>query len=151
MFNFLKWIAYVLYMFAALIESLSRTRKLKWVALAMAIGMGVFIRLALTAAPVAVAVAVAGCSDGCESNETRCSGTLVEVCNADQNWELIVDCKEVDDGSWSCCEVQLEDIAHGCLPLAECEVQLAKIQSMIDSNDPLLGRNPWMVKKPTNE
>lgn len=42
---------------------------------------------------------VVGCDDGCSKGETRCSGDVVQVCNSNQEWEDIDNCKYVGEGT----------------------------------------------------
>lgn len=73
----------------------------------------------LLAAIVVIVVALASmsCHDGCDPEETRCSGTRVEICNAEEDWELVMDCDSVEpvEMDWQCCfEAEFEE--HGCVP-----------------------------------
>ncbi len=64
-----------------------------------------------------VAIAVLGCHDGCAPGKTKCSGNRVEICNADEDWELLLNCSNVEpsDMGWQCCfEGEYGD--HGCVP-----------------------------------
>lgn len=74
-----------------------------------------------------LAVSISGCHDGCESDATRCNGDRVEVCNTETDWELEVDCLEIEDFGldleWTCC-VDPEDGMHSCLPVDECEAAI---------------------------
>jgi len=66
---------------------------------------------------IIVALGLLGCHDGCEPEETRCFGTCVEICNADGDWETVIDCDMVEpaDMDWQCCfDAEFEE--HGCVP-----------------------------------
>lgn len=73
---------------------------------------------------VAVVLLTLGCHDGCETDETRCNGTRVEVCNTETDWELSADCADIEDFGlgleWTCC-IDPEDGMHACLPADECD------------------------------
>jgi hypothetical protein len=49
---------------------------------------------------------IIGCPDDepCEPLATQCNGEDVEICNADERWELIVDCKEFGP-LWVCIDI----------------------------------------------
>jgi hypothetical protein len=70
-----------------------------------------------------IALFTYGCHDGCEPEATRCNGDVVEICNADEDWEKEADCSEIDDFGldldWTCC-VDPADGLHSCLPADEC-------------------------------
>ena len=70
------------------------------------------------------ALAMVSCHDECDPEETRCKGDKVQTCNAKEDWELSVDCSEIDDFGlgleWQCC-VDPKDGLHSCLPSDECE------------------------------
>lgn len=57
--------------------------------------------------------------DGCVPEATRCNNNMVEVCNTQKNWELEMDCAEIEDFdpnlNWKCCLDPLEGF-HLCLP-----------------------------------
>jgi hypothetical protein len=65
-----------------------------------------------------------GCKDGCATEETRCDGSTVQVCNSSQNWEVEMDCAAIEPAAleWTCC-VDPEDGVHSCLPADECGVE----------------------------
>ena len=49
---------------------------------------------------------VTSCSDQCETETTRCAGNAVEICNADGDWDVVMECDDVwsiDGASWQCC------------------------------------------------
>lgn len=64
-----------------------------------------------------------GCDDGCIEETTRCNGKRVEICNTDNNWELEVNCSDIEDFGkgieWTCCE-DPKDGLYACLPVDEC-------------------------------
>jgi len=66
---------------------------------------------------------LAGCSDGCKTGDTKCSGDAVYICNSSDNWELSADCGDIEDFGlgidWTCC-VDPEDGLYSCLPADEC-------------------------------
>jgi hypothetical protein len=77
------------------------------VALAM---IGLFITLFL----------LAHCEDeGCTTGEIECDGATLVICNADGDWDLIVDCRTIEPGAWTCCEV---DAGADC-----CEADIAEV------------------------
>ncbi len=46
------------------------------------------------------------CGEGCEAEVTRCAGNSVEICNADGDWDEVMDCSDVwsaDGADWKCC------------------------------------------------
>jgi len=70
----------------------------------------------------AIALAGVKCHDGCDVNSTKCDDGAVYVCNADQNWELSIDCQELSgsDIKFECC---LDDDGdYSCLPKTQCEL-----------------------------
>jgi len=78
--------------------------------------------------PVLIAIAFLylvyspGCDDpdGCEFNEIRCNGSVLEICDRRENWNAWGDCEDIvnvdgSDEPWVCCEQELL-----CLPESEC-------------------------------
>ena len=55
----------------------------------------------LLAICLALPLVASKCNDGCSPEEMRCHRDRVEICNAGQNWEIVVDCVELEeeDGS----------------------------------------------------
>ena len=48
---------------------------------------------------------LANCEDdNCKPKETECDGPVLVICNADHQWENIVDCRTIEPGTWACCE-----------------------------------------------
>lgn len=46
------------------------------------------------------------CGDQCETEVTRCSENAVEICNADGDWDVVMECDDVwsaDGAEWQCC------------------------------------------------
>ena len=41
-------------------------------------------------------------NDGCQPEELRCDRDQVQICNAGQRWELVVDCSELEPGEHTC-------------------------------------------------
>lgn len=65
-----------------------------------------------------------GCHDGCEPEDTRCAGTLVQVCASDGDWQRVEDCAAVGGGPFTCCESALvwdDAETAGCLPAGTCD------------------------------
>jgi len=56
-------------------------------------------------------------TDGCEPEDARCIGSVLEICNADQNWETVVNCLDFEPGEWACC---VRDGEIGCNLVEEC-------------------------------
>lgn len=67
---------------------------------------------------IASFMAVLGCDDGCNVEETRCSGNVAQVCNSSQNWEVMDDCDDVGEGTPFdfTCEFDDELNQHVCVP-----------------------------------
>ena len=62
-------------------------------------------------------------SDGCEVEDTRCDGEVVEICASDNVWEMVVDCEAVSGDSqnqYVCCVDPLDGM-HSCLLADECD------------------------------
>jgi hypothetical protein len=61
------------------------------------------------------------CHDGCKKEETKCDGTKVMICNASEDWELVMDCGEIEpvEMDWTCCYMDVID-EYACLPVEEC-------------------------------
>ena len=76
---------------------------------------------------VAFTVTLAACGPlpVCTPADTRCTGTLIEVCSADGLWDVAEDCASVtsDDAPiWMCCPVPADELGpagHACLPAAD--------------------------------
>jgi hypothetical protein len=72
-----------------------------------------------------VAPDLASCAPECTATQARCNGTRVEVCDADGEWQQVMDCAAVtgpDDVGWDCClapESEGEPLP-ACLPSTEC-------------------------------
>lgn len=68
----------------------------------------------------------AGCHDGCEPEEMKCSGEKVMICNAETDWIVHDNCANVEDFGegydWTCCEDQ-EDGIPACLPVEVCDAE----------------------------
>lgn len=66
-----------------------------------------------------LALCACGPEEKCAFNETRCSGSEVQVCETDEHWATFMDCEEVSafsGGQWAC--MPLEDgSGHTCLPV----------------------------------
>jgi hypothetical protein len=65
------------------------------------------------------------CVPVCDTKETRCNGSLVEVCDSNGQWQQVMNCAEViggDGAAWSCCPAREGDagLVHACLPADEC-------------------------------
>ena len=54
-----------------------------------------------------VVVVLAGCHDGCDPEDTRCSGSMVQECASDGDWYEVEDCAVVGGGPFECCETAL--------------------------------------------
>lgn len=64
---------------------------------------------------VVAAFAILGCPAAvCEQLETRCASDVAQVCNADGQWQVVMDCGQVEPGAWSCGEDP--DEGHTCNP-----------------------------------
>ena len=50
--------------------------------------------------------------DGCQPESTRCDGTTIEICNADNDWETVVDCQT--EGIVCCTEPDGTTCAEEC-------------------------------------
>jgi len=66
-----------------------------------------------------------GCdSDECNPEETRCNGSIVEICNYEENWEYAINCDKIEDFDagidWMCC-IDPYDGVNSCLPSDECK------------------------------
>lgn len=67
-------------------------------------------------------IGMIGCEDdGCTQEDTRCEKNVLQVCNADNNWDAWMDCGELEneDGTmdWVCCEL---DEGAECVRQNEC-------------------------------
>lgn len=84
---------------------------------------GLFSLLAIIAFAIAGVVilwVIVSCSDGCTPETTRCNGTRVEICDQEDDWDLVMDCSEIEPGDWVCCEDGYYDDAHGCVLEGDC-------------------------------
>jgi len=56
-----------------------------------------------------VALILLACDhDDCKTNDLRCSGQVVEICDGDRDWSEVMDCSEIYDPlerTWECCEL----------------------------------------------
>jgi len=63
------------------------------------------------------------CNDGCEPEQMRCHRERVEICNAGKNWEVVVDCLELEEadgsGEFTCIEPPPD--TDGPAPEPTCE------------------------------
>jgi len=58
--------------------------------------------------------------DGCEHLDTRCVGDKAELCNADGDWELSMDCGNDED--FECCfSTAYGEPEHYCFLEEECD------------------------------
>ena len=63
---------------------------------------------------------VACADDDCKVEETRCAGSVAQVCSSEKRWVDVVNCDDVakeNDGAWSCQWVA--NAGHACLPTKE--------------------------------
>ena len=70
-----------------------------------------------------------GCTpdeDGCAPKSTRCNGQVVELCDGEKRWTLLINCNELtsqigDGGAWACkpLERPTEFGGHTCLPAGD--------------------------------
>jgi hypothetical protein len=70
------------------------------------------------------AVTLFGCHDGCDVDDTRCAGSVVQECASDKDWYNVEDCEAVGGGDFECCEVALVwDGAEtaGCVLVGTCD------------------------------
>jgi len=59
---------------------------------------------------------LANCEDdSCKPEKIECDGSVLVICNADNQWETIDDCRTIEPGTWVCCE---SDAGADC-----CEVE----------------------------
>lgn len=75
---------------------------------------------------LAMVIPVCACDNVCSTGETKCHGTVADVCDADGQWQRVMDCASVigvDGESWACCAEYLGDseVVHTCLPIDECK------------------------------
>ena len=60
----------------------------------------------------------------CPTYETRCRRNVVEICDASETWQVVMDCDTVEgEGTpWQCCPVDEPGlgIIHSCLPQGSC-------------------------------
>lgn len=69
-----------------------------------------------------VCALLCGCSTVCKIDETRCNGNHAEVCDANGQWQIIMNCDEVVGGEdpWVCCAASTDaGPIHACLPSCE--------------------------------
>lgn len=61
-----------------------------------------------------------GCHDGCVPEETRCDGDRVQICDHDEDWDLVLNCERLEpyDGEVCCWDAYAE--THSCLLPEEC-------------------------------
>ena len=78
----------------------------------------------LAAISLTATLAACGPMHVCAPTQTRCLGSLVEICNGDGHWQTAEDCAAVSgDGApvWLCCPVPADELGpagHACLPAA---------------------------------
>ena len=96
---------------------------------------------ALSVSCFVLGASFSGCGDdGCEVQSTRCDGERIEICNADKEWEFVMDCSGIEPGNWLCAIP--EDTGD-----AEC-VQVESLPEPIPEpnglmpDDPIYD-NPW--------
>jgi len=47
---------------------------------------------------------------------TRCNDNTVEICDAQQRWQVVMSCDAVNDGGWVCSSVEVGDeVGHACV------------------------------------
>jgi hypothetical protein len=95
------------------------------VAYRVALAFPIVMAVAVGGAILVTTLLLPGCHDGCEPEDDRCAGAMVQVCASDGDWQRVADCAEVEPGAWECCEdVALwgGGVAAACVPAGECEV-----------------------------
>ena len=63
------------------------------------------------------------CIPICKTAQTRCDGSIVQICNANGKWEPVMDCNRVQsrdkpEVKWECC--QGSGTRSSCLPKGSC-------------------------------
>lgn len=61
---------------------------------------------------IVMLVSSGGCATPCRAGTSRCLGTVVQVCGADESWHDAIECS-VPDGPWICVEVPADEYGDG--------------------------------------
>jgi hypothetical protein len=83
-------------------------------------GLAVMTFLAAMVVVAWWALGTCGCHDGCDPEATRCHKNRVEICDHDNDWDLVLDCDRVEPGDWECCPDGYYADAHGCVLVGDC-------------------------------
>lgn len=69
----------------------------------------------------AVALLTMACEE-CDPSDTRCRGDIADICSSNGQWELMMDCAEVEGGGtpWTCC-YDPETGDDNCMPAEACD------------------------------
>lgn len=81
-------------------------------------GMGILILVLATAACRTLAV-----RDECPMGETRCDGEVAQICDANGQWQTLLDCNRVSElnrAAFACAPIVVEDDEVGRLPGHTC-------------------------------
>jgi hypothetical protein len=65
-----------------------------------------------------------GCHDGCDPEDTRCRGAVVQECASDGDWYTVENCATTGPDAWQCCETALiweSAETAGCVPVGDCD------------------------------
>lgn len=84
--------------------------------------LGVTVGAAFLALLFLWLVSLAGCGPACTAAEVRCADNAVEVCDANGEWEVAMNCDDVSSAEcavWMCCPAC--DGGPACLPAHQCE------------------------------
>jgi hypothetical protein len=67
---------------------------------------------------VLISLTTINCNDGCELNDLDCNGDVLEICDSANNWQEVIDCRDVFDVNtgdlekWQCCyDSEIDDFS----------------------------------------
>lgn len=83
-----------------------------------------YIMLAAVVFALMLGLLCDGCHDGCDVDDTRCVGSVVQECASDKDWYNVEDCATTGGGPFECCEnAMVWDGAEtaGCVLVGNCD------------------------------
>ena len=84
-----------------------------------ALAIFIFAASALYTGLTLLFLAITGCENECQPEEMRCRDNVVELCDANGDWQTVDDCNTTEPAelNWMCCE---EDGTLACIPADYC-------------------------------
>jgi hypothetical protein len=87
---------------------------------AIIIIISIITLISLCAATLLLSLFLTGCHDGCSHLDTRCHNNRVEICNEDEDWNLVLDCDRLEPYEGEICCWDSIGETHQCMIPDDC-------------------------------